>query len=75
MKEQFAQFDETDETIKGVIGDAENNEDDEELILDKLHEDILNMDENANLLEIQTLVDRTVAWLEKYVGGPEKSKV
>ena len=45
VKEQFAQFDETDETIKGVIGDAENNEDDEELILDKLHEDILNMDE------------------------------
>ena len=75
MKEQFAQFDETDKTIREVIGDAENNEDDEEMILDKLHEDILNMDKDANLLEIQTLVDRTVAWLGKYVSGSEKGKV
>ena len=75
MKEQFAQFDETDEELREFIEDAEDNGDDEETILDKLHEDILNLDKDASLLEIQTLVDRKVSWNDKYACGGGKGKV
>ena len=72
MKEHFAQFDETDEIIQALNMKEEKQEDEEDLeeeeqVLTQLTEEILNLGSEARLIEVQTLMDRSVAWYNKYV--------
>ena len=72
VKEHFAQFDETDEIIQALNMKEEKQEDEEDLeeeeqVLTQLTEEILNLGSEARLIEVQTLMDRSVAWYNKYV--------
>ena len=76
VKEHFAQFDETDEIIQALNMKEEKNssqqEDEEDLeeeeqVLTQLTEEILNLGSEARLIEVQSLMDRSVAWYNKYV--------
>ena len=73
MKEHFAQFDETDEIIQALNMKEDKNSsqqedlEEEEEVLTQLTEEILNLGSEARLIEVQTLMDRSVAWYNKYV--------
>ena len=74
MNELFAQYDETDEVIGALVAaDAENNssqqedEDEEERVLVQLTEEILKLDNDPPLIEVQALMERSLAWSQKYL--------